>query len=136
MTTTSAPSLSTCAAEPSSLAPPTTLAGTTWDVQANQETAELIITNQGGPGGPGGPNSLVIIGTIGIAPIRGWYSPASGRIHFLHNNVGSGATVRVFTGNLSDDVASQPRFMGGTVMVEAVAFGHLGEYNFSAIETS
>ncbi|MGH8523870.1 MAG: hypothetical protein ACREA0_11040 [bacterium] len=94
-----------CAA---SAAPPANLGGTTWTVQ--------------------------VTGTIGIAPIRGWYCPSTGRIHFLHNNLGSGKTVRVFTGNLSDDVVGQPLYMAGTMMVDNAAFGDLGEFNFSAVQ--
>ena len=114
--------------------PPPNLGGTTWTVQANQSTAELVITNQGGPGGPGGETCRLIIGTIGIAPIRGWYCPSTGRITFLHNNLSSGATVRVFTGNVSDEVPGQPLNMGGTMTVVNTAFGPFGEYNFSASE--
>ena len=117
-----------------SAAPPANLGGTTWTVQANQDSVQLVITNQGGPGAPGAATCRLIIGTIGIAPIRGWYCPSTGRIHFLHNNLGSGKTVRVFTGNLSDDVIGQPLYMAGTMMVDNAAFGDLGEFNFSAVQ--
>jgi hypothetical protein len=114
--------------------PPANLGGTTWTVQANRDTENLVITNQGGPGAPGAANCRVIIGTIGIAPIRGWYCPATGRIHFRHNNIDTGATVRVFTGNLSDHVPGQPLYMAGTIAVDYAAFGLYGEYNFSATQ--
>jgi hypothetical protein len=114
-------------------APPANLANTTWAVQANRDTELLVITNQGGAGAPGASICRVIIGTIGIAPIRGWFCPAIGRIHFRHNNLSTGATVRVFTGNVSDDLPGQTLYMGGTMTIDNSAFGELGEYNFSAV---
>ena len=113
-------------------APPASIGDTTWTVRANREVVQLVITNQGGAGAPGGAICRLIIGTIGIAPIRGWYCPATGRVHFLHFNVGSGATMRAFTGNVSDEVIGQPLFMGGSVTVDNTGAGDLGEYNFSA----
>lgn len=124
-----AASLATAAA---SAEPPANLGGTTWTVQANRDAEQLVITNQGGPGAPGGATCPLIIGTIGIAPIRGWYCPSTGRIHFLHENLSTGATVRVFTGSLSDDVFDGTLYMGGTMTVVNAAFGPFGEYNFSA----
>lgn len=115
-------------------APPANLAGTTWTVQVNRDSEQLVITNQGGPGAPGSAVCRVIIGTIGIAPIRGWYCPSTGRIHFRHNNLSSGATMRVFTGNVSDEVVGQRLYMGGTAAIEASAIGDLGEVNFAAIK--
>jgi hypothetical protein len=115
-------------------APPTSVGNTTWSVQTNQSTEQLIITNQGGPGGPGGAACPLIIGTIGIAPIRGWYCPVTGRIHFLHNNLNSHVTVRVFTGNVSDGDPGQTWYMGGTMTVVNVGFGPFGEFNFSGVK--
>lgn len=117
----------------SAAAPPPNVAGTTWAVQANRDVETLTITNQGGAGAPGASICRVILGTIGIAPIRGWYCPSTGRIHFRHNNISTGATVRVFTGNVSDQVPGQSLFMGGTMAIDNAAFGNLGEYNFSAV---
>jgi hypothetical protein len=71
---------------------------------------------------------------IGIAPIRGGYCPVTGRIHFLHNNLNSHITVRVFTGNVSDGDPGQTWYMGGTMTVVNVGFGPFGEFNFSAVE--
>jgi hypothetical protein len=124
-------SLATSAA---SAAPPASLGGTAWNVQANRDAVQLVITNQGGPGAPGGATCPLIIGTIGIAPMRGWYCPATGRIHFLHNNLSTGATVRVFSGSVSDEVPGQSLYMGGTMAVFNAAFGYFGEYNFSATQ--
>lgn len=112
---------------------PANVAGTTWTVQANRSVEQLVITHQGGPGTAGGATCLTIIGTIGIAPVRGWYCPSTGRIHFRHNNISTGATVRVFTGSVSDEVIGQPLYMAGTMMIDYATFGELGEYNFSAV---
>jgi hypothetical protein len=112
---------------------PATLAGTTWTLQTNRDAVQLVITTQGGAGAPGALNCQHINGDIGnVAHIQGWYCPASGRIHFQHKNLGSGNAVRVFTGNVSDDVIGQPLYMAGTMTVLDAAFGDLGEYNFSA----
>ena len=124
----------TLASAPAWAAPPANLAGTTWTVQVNRDTVQLVITAQGGAGAPGGSICRLILGTIGIAPIRGWYCPSTGRIHFRHNNLNSGVTVRTFTGNVSDDVVDQNLFMAGTVAIENAAFGDLGEKNFSAVK--
>ncbi len=114
-------------------APPANLAGTTWTVQINRDTAQLVITAQGGPGAPGAAVCRTIIGNFGIPPVRGWYCPATGRIHFRHNNLDTGTTVRTFTGNVSDVLVGQPTYMAGTVAIENAAFGDLGEKNFSAV---
>lgn len=114
---------------------PDNIANTTWTVQANRDVEQLVITHQGGPGAPGAATCRVIVGTIGIAPIHGWFCPATGRIHFNHKNLDSGHTVRTFTGNVSD-VSDDPRnetlCMSGTMAVVNAAFDDLGEYNFAA----
>lgn len=110
------------------------IANTNWTLQINGEIVNLVITSQGGPGAPGAATCRHINGDIGnVAQIRGWYCPSTRRIHFVHRNEGSGDAVRVFTGNLSDDVAGQPLYMAGTVTVLISAFGNLGEYNFSGV---
>lgn len=112
---------------------PTNLGGTTWTLQTNRDTVQLVITSQAGPGAPGAETCRHINGDIGnVAHIKGWYCPLTGRIHFVHRNLGSGDAVRVFTGNVSDDVIGQPLYMSGTMTVLAIAFGDLGEYNFAA----
>ena len=112
---------------------PANLAGTTWTLQTNRDAVQLVINTQGGPGAPGAATCRQIEGDIGnVAHIRGWYCPLSGRIHFVHRNLGSGDAVRVFTGNVSDDVIGQTLYMAGTMTVLFSAFGDLGEYNFSA----
>jgi hypothetical protein len=113
---------------------PTTLGGTIWTLQTNVDVVQLVITSQGGPGAPGAATCRHINGDIGsVAHIRGWYCPATGRIHFVHRNLDSGDAVRIFTGNVSDLVPGQPLTMAGTMTVLISAFGDLGEYNFSAI---
>lgn len=115
-----------------SAAPPANLGGTVWTIQINRDVNQLEITSQGGPGAPGSATCRFINGTFGVANIRGWYCPSTGRIQFVHKNAGSGNAERVFTGNLSDDVPGQRLYMGGTMTVLDAAFGDLGEYNFSA----
>ena len=51
-----------------------------------------------------------------------WYCPLTGRIHFLHNNVSTKATVRTFTGSVSQGT-SGAMHMAGTFNVLNVAFG-------------
>jgi hypothetical protein len=114
---------------------PANLAGTTWTLQANRDVLQLVINTQGGAGAPGAATCRPIDGTINTTPdirIRGWYCPSSGRIHFVHRNLTSGDAMRVFTGNVSDDVIGQPLHMAGTMTVLYAAFDDLGEYNFSA----
>jgi hypothetical protein len=114
--------------------PPANIANTTWTLLANRSTTKLSIDSQGGAGAPGAAICRVIHGTLGDVgvPIHGWYCPSTGRIHFLHNNLNSGITVRSFTGNLSEEVAGEPLYMAGTMSVDYAAFGLYGEYNFSA----
>jgi len=114
-------------------APPASVANTTWTVQANQNVEQLVITTQAGPGAPSNETCRGISGKIGIAPIDGWYCPGSGRIHILHQNLHSRLTMRVFTGNVSDEIVGQPLYIGGTMMTDYAAFGSLGESNFSAV---
>ena len=112
-----------------SAAPPPSVVGT-WSLLVDQTPTTLDITNQGGPG-----NGVcrVILGTIGNvgAPIRGIYCPATGQLHFLHNNLASGVTVRTFTGSVTDAVVGSPAHMAGSFFVVNVAFGPFGEYPFS-----
>jgi hypothetical protein len=115
---------------------PASLAGTTWTMQNNRDVEQLVITTQGGPGAPGAANCRGINGHFNITSplvlIRGWYCPSTGRIHFVHKNLDNGDAVRIFTGNVSDDVLGQTLYMAGTMTVLISAFGDLGEYNFSA----
>jgi hypothetical protein len=119
-----------------SAARPATLANTTWNMQLNGQPATLVIETQGGPGGPGGPNCLAIRGHFGASveiPVHGWYCSATGRIHFIHSNLNSLVTMRTFSGNVSDVVAESTS-MAGTMTVDNVGFGELGEFPFSGTE--
>jgi hypothetical protein len=107
--------------------PPPSVVGT-WSLLVDQTPTTLDITNQGGPGNG---TCRVIIGTLGPAPIRGIYCPPTGRVHFLHNNIGTGATVRTFTGSVTDAAGGSPAHMAGSFFVVNVAFGPFGEYPFS-----
>jgi hypothetical protein len=112
---------------------PANLAGTTWTLQTNRDAVQLVVTGQGGAGAPGAATCRSIFADLGnVAHIDGWYCPSTGRIHFVHKNKGSGNAVRVFTGNVSDDVIGQTLYMSGTMTVLDAVFGDLGEYNFSA----
>ena len=116
---------------------PASLAGTTWTLQHNRDTAQLVIDTQGGPGAPGAENCRGLDGTLNTTPdikVTGWYCPSTGRIHLVHRNLESRIAVRVFTGNVSDNVIGQPLYMAGTMTVLFSAFGDLGEYNFSAVK--
>jgi hypothetical protein len=112
-------------------APPESVVGT-WLMQNNQAEEQLVVTNQGGPGSPAGETCRQIDGTLGVAPMQGFYCPDTGRIHMLHKNVSTKAVVRVFTGNLSDSLTGHPDRMAGTMTVVNIAFGPFGEFSFSA----
>lgn len=117
---------------------PVNVAHTTWTVQTNQGAATLFIGAQGLADAPGSAQCQSFTGRFNsIQPeieVNGWYCPGTGRIHFLHHNAGTGRVVRVFTGNVSDEVPGQRVVMAGTatVLVSVAAFGDLGEYNFAA----
>ncbi|NRF70047.1 hypothetical protein HLB44_23870 [Aquincola sp. S2] len=112
---------------------PANLAGTTWTVQINGASEQLVITSQGGTGTAGGPTCVTVHGTIGSAPLRGWYCRVTGRLHLKHNNMATGATVRTVDAHVSDEVIGQPLYLGGTVWIEDAVFGELGAYNFSGV---
>jgi hypothetical protein len=111
-------------------APPESVRGV-WSILAGNANTTLDIAAQGGAGAPGASECRHINGTIGIADIRGFYCPDSGRIHFLHYNFTSDVPVRTFTGAVSVD-EDGVMHMAGTYNVLAIAFGDLGEYPFSA----
>ncbi|MEO8122748.1 MAG: hypothetical protein ABI633_01735 [Burkholderiales bacterium] len=116
---------------------PANIAGTTWTLQTNRDASQLVIDTQGGPGAPGAANCRSIDGTLSTSQdikVNGWYCPSTGRIHFVHRNLNSRLAVRVFTGNVSDELIGQPLHMAGTMTVLVSAFGDLGEYNFSAVK--
>jgi hypothetical protein len=118
---------------PALAARPASLAGTTWTVQINRGSEQLVITHQGGTGTAGGAGCVALRGTIGPAPLRGWYCQANGHVHLKHNNMTTGATVRTIDAWVSDEVLGQPLYLGGTVWIEDPVFGELGAYNFSGV---
>ena len=91
-----------------------------WSVLANSVSGTLAITSQGAG------DCQPIAGTIFGNPIKGFYCPHSGRIHFLRN-ASNGITIQDYTANLSQ-AAVLPLHMGGTFASDLGAFG---EYNFS-----
>jgi len=111
-------------------APPESVRGA-WTILTGDTYTTLDITAQGGAGAPGASVCRHINGAIGIADIRGFYCPESGRIHFVHHNYSTDAPVRTFTGTASVD-QNGVMHMAGTYYVLAIAFGDLGEYPFSA----
>ncbi len=85
-------------------------------ISANRSTMQLVIDTQGGARAPGAAQR------------------STGRMHLVHRNLDSKVAVRVFAGNVSDDVIGQSLYMAGTPMrVPNSAFGESGEYNFSAV---
>jgi hypothetical protein len=118
---------------------PTSVAQTAWTVQTNLGVAQLFIDTQTDTGASGSKQCQAINGRFSLnvpeIDVNGWYCPATGRIHFLHHNAGTGRVVRVFTGNVSDQVSGQRLFMAGTATVFVSAFGDLGEYNFAGVTT-
>jgi len=115
---------------PAIAAPPASAVGV-WNLLTDRGYATLDISAQGGAGAPGASECRHINGKLGIADVRGWYCPSSGRIHFLHYNFTTNAPVRTFTGAVSVD-ANGAMHMAGTLTVLAIAFGDLGEQPFSA----
>jgi hypothetical protein len=117
---------------------PTNVVGT-WRVRINQELDTLVIASQGGAING---RCRRIVGYFPLQnqddgpPIHGFYCPTTGRIQFVHSNLDSNVAVRVFTGNLLDQVEGQRDRMGGTFTVLYTAvpppFGPLGEYGFWA----
>ena len=79
---------------------PANLGGTTWTLQTNRDTVQLVITSQAGPGAPGAETCRHITGDIGKGAHPRLVRPLTGRIHFVHRNLGSGDAVRVFTGSV------------------------------------
>lgn len=122
--------LAAAATSTAQAAPPASVVGV-WNILTGDSYTTLDVSAQGGAGAHGASECRQINGYIGIADIRGWYCPASGRVHFLHYNYTTKAPVRTFTGAASVD-ATGAMHMAGTLTVLAIAFGDLGEQPFSA----
>jgi len=107
-------------------APPANVAGI-WTLTVDQKLETLDIA-QGGPGlGPCPP----ITGKIGIATVRGFYCPASGRLYFHHSNLATDVTVRTFEGAVSAAANGLPMQIAGKVTVVNTVFAPHGDYPFS-----
>ena len=106
--------------------PPANVAGV-WTLTVDQQLETLDIL-QGGPGlGPCPP----ITGKIGIATVRGFYCPASGRLYFHHSNLATDVTVRTFDGAVTAAANGLPMQVAGKVTVVNTVFAPHGDYPFS-----
>ena len=112
-----------------SAAPPTTLMNTTWNLVADQESVTMYITSQGALG-----TCKLIIGTLGNVdvPIRGFYCPNTGRVHFIHKNLSTLLPMRVFDGIVWDASQDLPYQMSGTYTSDYAPVKPFGYYGFSA----
>jgi len=107
-------------------APPANVAGV-WTLTVDQQLETLDIA-QGGPGlGPCPP----ISGKIGIATVRGFYCPATGRLYFHHSNLATDVTVRTFEGVVAAAANGLPMQIAGKVTVVNTVFAPHGDYPFS-----
>jgi hypothetical protein len=107
-------------------APPANVAGV-WTLTVDQQLETLDIA-QGGPAlGPCPP----ITGKIGIATVRGFYCPATGRLYFHHSNFHTDVTVRTFDGAVSAAASGLPMQVAGKVTVVNTVFAPHGDYPFS-----
>jgi hypothetical protein len=113
-----------------SATPPASVVGS-WVATIDGTATTIDITAQGGGGGPGGSACRLIVGSLGIAPLRGYYCLDTGEVAFLHNNLDSGLTVRTFSGSVSMDALGVTN-MAGTFRVMNIAFGPFGEFPFWA----
>ena len=118
--------LALAAAAPSFAAPPANVAGI-WTLVVDQQLETLDIA-QGGVGlGPCPP----ITGKIGIATVRGFYCPATGRLYFHHSNFSTDVTVRTFDGVVAAAANGLPVQVAGKVTVVNTNFAPHGDYPFS-----
>ncbi len=98
-----------------------------WNIIGNQSAGVLNVT-QGTSPLPCKP----ISGTIyGNNPVVGYYCPATGRLAFTRQILGSSAA-QVWIGNVSDVISGQLHRMGGTfhAVNTGAGSGNLGEYHF------
>jgi hypothetical protein len=109
-----------------SAAPPANVLGT-WNLQANQASGPLIVSNQGVAAG----TCKSIGGSAFGQPMNGVYCPVTGRIQFIRLNANLRAA-QVFTGSLGDVVNGLPLRMAGTFFVQNPSSGFFGEFNFDA----
>jgi hypothetical protein len=101
-----------------------------WKIIGNQSAGVLKVTQ-----GASTPSTLPckpISGTIyNTNPVVGYYCPATGRLAFTRQILGSSAA-QVWIGNVSDVISGQPNRMGGTfhAVNTGAGSGVLGEYHF------
>jgi hypothetical protein len=118
--------LALSAATASFAAPPANVAGI-WTLVVDQQLETLDIV-QGGVGlGPCPP----ISGKIGIAPVRGYYCPATGQLYFHHSNLSTDVTVRTFDGVVAAAANGFPMQVAGKLTVVNTVFAPHGDYPFS-----
>jgi hypothetical protein len=106
----------------------------TWQALISNKFETRVITAQDGPGAPGASECRIVTGTIGIAPVGGFYCPGNGRVHLLHNNLSTVRPVRDFTGLVSEDATTGRMHMAGSFNILSSAFGNFGEYPFTAVK--
>jgi hypothetical protein len=107
-------------------APPANVAGVwTLTVDSQLETLDLA-QHAGAPG-----TCPAISGKIGIATVRGFYCPLTGRLYFHHSNYHTDVTVRTFDGVVTDAASGMPMLVAGTLTVVNTNFAPHGDYPFS-----
>jgi hypothetical protein len=111
--------------------PPADITGY-WSVAVGQEQEDMEIIRQDSY--PSGACQKISGKFRGIAPFHGIYCPASGRVQMVHENLSTSYAVRVFTGNLAEEIPGYPNRMAGTFTVLYPTFGEYGEYGFSATQ--
>jgi hypothetical protein len=118
--------LALAAAAPSFAAPPANVAGI-WTLVVDQQLETLDIAQ----GGVGLGRCPPITGKIGIATVRGFYCPATGRLYFHHSNFHTDVTVRTFDGVVAAAANGLPMQVSGKVTVVNTVFAPHGDYPFS-----
>lgn len=111
--------------------PPADITGY-WSLMSGQEQEDMEITRQDSY--PDGVCQKIIGKFHNIPPFHGIYCPATGRIQIVHENLHTNYAVRVFTGNLAEQIDGYPNRMAGTFTVLYPTFGVYGEYGFSATQ--
>ena len=107
-------------------APPPNVAGI-WTLTVDSQLETLDIAQ--------GAASLgacpAISGKIGIATVRGFYCPATGRLYFHHSNIATDVTVRTFEGTVTAAANGLPTQVAGKLTVVNTNFAPHGDYPFS-----
>ena len=114
-----------------SAAPPTSLINTTWDLVADNESVTMHIDTQGALGTCKAINGT--LGNVGV-PIRGFYCPKTGQLHFIHKNLATLLPMRVFDGIVWDASQGGPYQMSGTYTSDYAPVKPYGYYGFVATQ--